>query len=99
MSVVAPKTKNIIIPGLKPHFFTHQSEILPRKVPPWTGSEPSFFNNSGPPHASTSFSSHLCVSTSMRFIPLASETSIGAILPRNSEGINDETNDMCAVLS
>ena len=41
-----------------------------------------------------SLSSHLQVSISMRFIPLASEISMGAIAPRNSEGIKDETKDI-----
>jgi hypothetical protein len=30
----------------------------------------------------------------MRFIPLASEISMGAIAPRNREGIKDETKDI-----
>ena len=33
----------------------------------------------------------------MRFIPLASETSIGAMDPRNSEGMKEETKEMRAV--
>ena len=39
-------------------------------------------------------SSHLQDRTSMRFIPLASETSMGAIAPRNRDGKKDETKDI-----
>ena len=37
------------------------------------------------------------VSTFIRFIPLASETSTGAMDPRNRDGMNDETREMRAV--
>ena len=38
------------------------------------------------------------VSTPIMFIPLASDTSIGAIEPRKSEGMNEETKEIRAVL-
>lgn len=44
-------------------------------------------------------STHLCERTFIRFIPLASDTSIGAIFPRNNEATNEETRDMLAVFS
>lgn|ERR1700722_7911544 len=84
-------------PGLKPHRLTHQSQTVPSVVPPKTGSGPSLERSSGPPHVTSSLSSHLDVSMFMRFMPLASATSIGAIEPRRREGTNEDTSEMRAV--
>lgn len=86
--------KSIDILGRNPQHFTHQSLIVPKVVPPDIGSGPSLDRKVCPPHMFRSLSSHLQVSTSMRFIPLASEISMGAIAPRNREGIKDETKDI-----
>lgn len=80
--------------GRNPQRFIHQSLIVPRVFPPDIGSGPSLDRKATPPHMFRSVSSHLQVSTSMRFIPLASEISMGAIAPRNREGKNDETKDI-----
>ena len=71
--------------------------MVPRNSPPGAGSGPILARSSGPPAASSRRSSHLQVKTFMRFIPLASDTSIGAMEPRKSEGMNEETRDMRAV--
>lgn len=63
-------------------------------VSPEIGSGPSLKRKVGPPHMFKSLSFHLQVSISMRFMPLASEISMGAITPRNSEGIKEETKDI-----
>lgn len=87
------------LPGWSPHRLTHHVETLPRTVPPATGSGPIFALNSGPPHAWRRRSSHLQDATSIKFIPLASETSMGAMEPRKSDGKNEETSDILAVAS
>ena len=66
---------------------------------PLTGSGPSFLRRSDPPQAVRRRSSHLHDKTSMRFIPLASATSMGAIVPKNSDGRNEETNEIRVVVS
>lgn len=71
--------------------------MFPRNSPPGAGSDPIFERSPGPPHASRSRPSHLHVRTSIKFIPLASETSIGAMDPMNSDGMKDETSEMRAV--
>jgi hypothetical protein len=83
--------------GRNPQRFTHQSLIVPREVSPEIGSGPNLVRKVGPPHMFRRLSSHLQVSISMRFIPLASEISMGAIAPRNNEGIKDEIKDIRAV--
>ena len=88
------KNNSIDILDRNPQRFIHQSHIVPRVVPPDIGSGPSLDRKVVPPHMFRSLSSHLHVSTSMRFIPLASEISIGAIAPRNREGKKDETKDI-----
>lgn len=84
------------LPGLNPHRRTHQLEILPRTVPPGTGSGPIFERSSGPPQAWSRESSHLQVRTFMRFMPLASDISMGATCPRKREGRKDEMREMRA---
>lgn len=84
------------VPGLKPHRATHQLEMFPRTVPPGTGSGPIFERRSGPPHAWSKASSHLQVSTFMRFMPLASAISMGATRPRKRDGRKDEMREMRA---
>ena len=88
------KKKSIDILDRNPQRVIHQSLIVPRIVPPEIGSGPNLDRKVVPPHMFKSLSSHLHVSTSMRFIPLASEISMGAIAPRNREGKNDETKDI-----
>ena len=70
---------------------------MPRKVPPATGSGPNLDLSWDPPHISKSLSSHLHEITFIRFMPLASETSMGAMRPRNNEGTKEETRDILAV--
>ena len=81
---------------LNPHRFTHQLPTFPITSPPSTGSGPSFDRSVGPPQVCRRISSHLRVLTFIRFIPLASEFSIGAILHRNSDAKNEETNEIRA---
>ena len=85
------------VPGLKPHLATHQLEMFPRTVPPGTGSGPIFERSSGPPQAWRRESSQLQVRTFMRFMPLASDISMGATRPRKREAMKEETKEMRAV--
>jgi hypothetical protein len=92
------------LPELNPNLSTHHADTLPIFVPPMTGSPPNFSLNSAPfpfppEHTSSSLSSHLQVWTFMRFIPLASEISTGAILPKNKDVMNEEISEMWAVRS
>jgi hypothetical protein len=82
--------------SLNPHRFTHQPPTFPITSPPSTGSGPSFDRSVGPPQTCKRISSHLRVLTFIRFIPLASEFSIGAILHRKSDAKNEETKDIRA---
>ena len=70
---------------------------MPRKAPPMTGSGPNLDLSSDPPHISRSLSSHLHEITFIRFMPLASDTSMGAMRPRNNEGTKEETRDILVV--
>lgn len=87
------------IPGFKPHRFTHQLLTFPRLTPPSTGSGPSFDLSSGPPQISNKRSSHFPVKMFVKFIPLASDTSMGAKAPRKTEAIKDETREILEVAS
>lgn len=90
-------SKEDTVPGEKWYRSTHQRPICPRTVPPLTGSPASFPLNSLPPHASRSVSSHVDELRSIRFIPLASEDSMGAMSQRNREARKEDTREMCCV--
>lgn len=93
---LSPVNGETMHPPLNPHLFTHQVPTFPITSPPSTGSGPSFDRSVGPPQTWRRTSSHLRVLTFIRFIPLASELSIGANLHRNRDAKNEETKDIRA---
>lgn len=94
---LSPVNGDTMHSALNPHRFTHQLPTFPITSPASAGSGPSFGRNVGPPHICRRISSHLRVFMFIRFIPLASEFSIGAILHRKSDAKNEETRDIRAV--
>lgn len=87
------------LPGLNPHRLTHQLHTFPSGQFARTGSGPNLLLSVGPPHMSSNLSSHRQVTMSIKFMPLASEISIGDTRPRKSEDKKEETKEMRAVAS
>ena len=80
---------------VKPHRFRKYEPMIPREVPPSTGSPPSFFERSAP-QAARSVGSHLWVRTSIRFIPDASDVSMeqGNVAFLASDSTEAKTNNV-----
>jgi hypothetical protein len=80
--------------GEKLYRSIHHFPTYPMIVPPDTGSPASLLLRSGPPHVSNRPSSHRKVLRDIKFIPLASEHSIGAMRHRKRVARKEETSDM-----
>ncbi len=89
--------------GLKSNRLTKYCDTFPMLPPPSSGTSPSFLRSSSNPSlpaaSSRSFSFHPPLGMSQRSIPVTSEMSMCANLPRKTDARNDETREMREVLA